>query len=25
MQLAALRLVAEHNDFLLGEWRRIHG
>lgn len=25
VQLAALRLVAEHNDFLLEEWRRIHG
>ena len=25
VQLAALGVVAEHNDFLLAEWRRIHG
>ena len=25
VQLAALRVVAEHNDFLLEAWRRIHG
>lgn len=24
-QLAALRVVAKHNEFLLAEWRRIHG
>ncbi len=25
VQLAALSVVAEHNYFLLSEWRRIHG
>ena len=25
VQLAALGVVAEHNDFLVAEWRRIHG
>lgn len=25
VQLAALSVVAEHNGFLLAEWRRIHG
>ena len=25
IRFAALGLVAEHNDFLLEEWRRIHG
>ena len=25
LQRAALRIVTEHNDFLLEHWRRIHG
>jgi hypothetical protein len=25
VQVAALSVVAEHNDFLMSEWRRIHG